>query len=215
MTANGSADLFAYLRGEVTIAFYDIAGGKVMLTPGLQGHADGAVDVPAGQYCLNWDVDGRLKGDLNLFVELFGFDIFNETWNIFDLSADINSGTIGCGSGSIPNVYFHGTPADILFGPPPVTMQFTTGDDSLNPNTDTFDPDSFNNDGPGVKQGIKEYYWDLDGDGFCEQMTMGDVGTAFHTYDAYGTYNASVWVVDDDGMVVKQTTPVAIIPPIG
>ncbi|MDQ3024163.1 MAG: PKD domain-containing protein, partial [bacterium] len=202
--ANGSADLFAYLRGEVTIAFYDVAGGRVFLTPGLQGHADGSVDIPAGEYCLNWNLDGRLRGDLNLFAQIFGISIFDETWNIFDINTPIAGGTIGCGgpASSSPNMYFNGTTG---VGFLPHTVTYSAGDESLNPASDTFDPDSFINDGPMLKQGIKAYYWDLDGDGFCEQMTHGDMPTAQHTYNAYGDFNVSLWAVDDDGMIAQKT----------
>jgi hypothetical protein len=173
---------------------------------------------------VDYDLYGRLDGKVSIFWEPLGGNInflqaiFGSSFNplpgvsadfdLFSVSTPIfTGGHIGCDGGKPPIVYFAPNPSTPTNGPLPVTVFFDAEgkNDAYTdrPGTDfSIDPD-------GGK--LARFFWDFDGDGMCEQET-GDVGQANHTYTAYGDYDISVWVVDDDGMVTKKTIPLTIAP---
>lgn len=201
LNANGFANMFAYVNPEVEVRFYEVAGGSVSLTAGVDGHINGSVDIPAGAYCLNWDINAKLRADLRLFAEVLGFDLFDRTWNLYDGTFDIADGQIGCGVDSPPNVVM--TESDWMGWIPKTVTYNADGTNDLNPLTDTFDPDG---------GAIANYSWDLDGDGYCE-LDTGPVGVTQFTYNDYDLHKVSVWVTDDEGMIVKKTIDGGVVKP--
>jgi hypothetical protein len=223
---DGHGNIFVYLKGEVRIALYeDVPGANAgiafSLSPGLNMTLDGNLG-GAGDYCVNYDLFGRLKGDVELFWEPLGGNInvlkaiFGSDFNpipgvsaefpIFDIDTPLfTDGRIGCDGGAPPIVYLGRKSGGN--GPLPVTVTYDAvgvKDDHTDlPGVDyTIDPDG---------GAMKRFFWDLDGDTDCEQDT-GAVGMASHTYDAYGDYVVSVWVVDDDGMLTHETFLQTIAP---
>ena len=199
---NGQMALNAYARAEFELRLYEIVGGNISLQPGLELLTDGTVNTTEGVYCVNWDLNGKAKSDLRLFAEVFGYDLFDESWNLLDTSFDIVDGHIGCGDSLAPFVNFEGT---VATGFLPLTVTYkTSGPGTSNPAVDTFDPDGGS---------IVRYLWDLDGDGTCEQDT-GSLNEAVHTYSEYGNYNISVWAVDDEGAITQKTEMAVVTNPI-
>jgi len=185
---------------------------------------DGTTDAGGNAYCIDYDIYGRLKGDVEIFWEPLSSNVdfikktfgsgFNPipgvsaTFPIFDLETPIfTGGHLGCDGGRPPVVRFAVANGSTANGPLPLTVTYDAlgVKDSYKdlPGVDySIDPDG----GP-----LQRFIWDLDGDGHCEENT-GSVGSASHTYTQYGDYNLSVWVVDDDGMMTQKTIKQTIAP---
>jgi hypothetical protein len=190
---NGSGSIKAYVRPEINF-FAGLLIKAVTADLAIRSelyttlHAAGSNHPP----CFDWGVDVGLNVVMNPEIQLFGYDLFDHTFDVVRVEAtDVLGGQIGC------------------WYPPVAILNFTTeaipGSDHYLVHFDaskSYDPDG----------GPVSFRWDFNNDGYCDLPTVSPYVTyervpecillpGSHCFSAFYT---TVTVTDDEGVTAKR-----------
>ena len=189
----GFAQVKGYIRPEVKVfggLLIKAVTGELQLRTEIFGraHVDGTLNPP----CFHWGLDAGAKVTMNPEIQLFGYDLFDETFDLVSSEwPNFLSGEVGCKAA------------------PVVKLKNRLENTALRTLIHLDASGSYDPDG-----GPLEFRWDFDNDGVCDQNTGSNPRVTYEFDPAHSspcgtnfcTHNIRLRVTDDEQTFTERTT---------